>query len=106
MTDWKESLAQAMADGDRERERRRGKLKRFDTYLPLDLLRNVEHCARERGISRAGYIRRALSVQVAKDLGLNWKDVAASSPIPAEWGSRKKADPSLRDDGRGFGDWG
>lgn len=106
MTDWERTLAQKMVDGDRERERRRGKLKRFDTYLPLDLLQNVEHCARERGIGRAGYIRRALAVQVAKDLGLDWKEVAASSPVPMEWGSRKKSDSNLRDDGRGFGEWG
>lgn len=85
-----------------------GFMKRFDMRLAPDMLDLIERAARERGIGRAAYIRRALAVFVAKDLGMNWREVIASSPAPLDWGQNPqgtKKSSNLRDDGSGYGKW-
>lgn len=68
-----------------------------------------------RNISRSGYIRRAVSKQIAQDLGLEVHQVLKLTPKPTPWGVRTapvqgdngfKSYAHAPDNGEGFGDWG
>lgn len=105
MKKWEENLARKMVDHDKKRVANHGNLKRFDMYLPPELLQKLEYCARERGINRAGYIRRALAIQIGKDLDTPWREIIKLCPSPTEWGERKKSWSNERDNGKGYGHW-
>lgn len=67
----------------------------------------VDEAAFRRGISMAGYIRRALGAMIAHDLGLTLHDVVKHSALPNTYeqnrfGNRR---PRTQDDAEGFGDW-
>ena len=66
----------------------------------------LNRAARARDISVQGYMRRALAKQIAKDLGMDWRQILAFCAAPAPWGKAHKA-YSVRgpDDGEGYGDW-
>lgn len=73
----------------------------------------VRQAADRRGMSVSGYIRRATSAYIARDLGLSMEEVVEHTPHPAPRGSvmRETGDKHplargrLKDDGTGFGDW-
>lgn len=68
----------------------------------------VDKAAKSRGINRAGYIRRALAVLAAHDLGLDWRELVATGPAPMVYGRTaysRDFPARLRDNGEGYGDW-
>lgn len=83
------------------------------------LLSLVKMAARQRNISTQGYIRRAISAFVVKDLGVAWEDVVQLSPkntpfnqasseavrVKMQYQKARKDGVLLCDDGEGFGDW-
>jgi hypothetical protein len=79
----------------------------------------VKLAARERGISTQGYIRRAISAFLVRDLGLAWEEIVDLCPrttpfdqaspeaiqVRLDYQQAKKDGVLLCDDGKGYGDW-
>lgn len=99
---------------------------RFHVRLGEEYLHLLRRAARNRGISLAGYIRRAVAVQIAADLGMSPIDVISTSSYPAAYGEKIPPYPYcpwaadaegnqhhvprdqmvlLPDDGKGYGRW-
>lgn len=99
---------------------------RFHVRFGSDYLPLLRRAARGRDISMSGYIRRAVGIQIAKDLGMSPLEVIGTSSYPAAYGKkyppypycpwRADADGNehyvpndervlLPDDGAGYGDW-
>lgn len=73
-----------------------------DGFRPL-----LDEACRRRGISMAGYARRAVAAFVAHDLGLPLSEVAADMARPTGYrveGGHGRGDKT-HDDARGMGPW-
>lgn len=66
----------------------------------------LNSAARSRNISIQAYMRRALAKQIAKDLGVDWRNVLAFCAAASPWDKGHKT-YTVRgsDDGTGYGDW-
>lgn len=84
-------------------ERRDGVNATFDVELRVYLT----EAARRRGLSMAGYARRAICAFIAHDLGIPIEDLlkycAKPTPFRAEGGHGRHA--KTNDDGEGYGSW-
>lgn len=71
----------------------------FQTYF--------DEAAHRRGMSLAGYARRALAAMVAHDLDIPIEEVAKYMPRPTEYraGGGVGRQDRTEDDGTGFGPW-
>lgn len=88
----------------RMHERRDGVLATFDIEFKVLL----DEAAKRRGISMAGYTRRALAAFVSHDLDLPLEDVTkymSKATNYREWGAHGRPLVRLDDDGKGFGRW-
>lgn len=67
----------------------------------------LDEAAHRRGISMAGYCRRAIAAFVAHDLGITPKASAQYMPIPTEYRSKGGVGNSVksRDNLSGYGKW-
>lgn len=122
---WKENVLAAIDETERRRSRPgRGSTARgtqFHIRLSRELLELLHAAAKSRGISITGYVRRSLTLQLARDLGAPWPEIAALGPYPPRYG-KNLADRDKRvstdskaagnagwtpipDDGTGFGEW-
>lgn len=87
------------------------------THHMHDLLRQA---AKERGMSKASYVRRALAAFVAHDTGEDFRKILQECPPVAPWDQRNRAGLSVmrarrgqpvddwykpHDDGEGYGTW-
>lgn len=67
--------------------------------------------AKRRGISIAGYVRRALAAFIATDLEMSLEDVLKEASFPSPYGvangqwMRDDIAPGDHDTGEGYGDW-
>lgn len=85
-------------------ERKDGVLATFDIECKVLL----DEAARRRGISMAGYARRALAAFIAYDLGLPLEEVTqymSRATEYREWGAHGRPLVRINDDGSGFGRW-
>lgn len=110
MPDWRERVMAAVAESQAKRSgviqrgRRTGQLilqfdREFNTALNL--------AAEARGITLAGYARRALARQIANDLDMDWTLLLSMCPAPLPYGSTSRPGTKHRtvDNGEGYGDW-
>lgn len=65
----------------------------------------LRRAAQERGISMSGYVRRALAVFIARDLGMSYEELCALNRKPLAFGDVGRRGLAQQDDGEGFGDW-
>lgn len=111
---WKRRIAQYVRD-DQAKKAARARITEPDggwtEYLRARVspafLHLVHECAKQRGMTYAAYIRRCVAIQMAKDTGIDVRDILALTPYPAVYGARSarpKAEPKV-DDGTGFGQW-
>lgn len=84
-------------------ERRDGVLCTFDMGAKVLL----SEAARRRGISMAGYARRALAAMIAYDLDIPIGQVTQYMSVPVEYKATLSNGRPVRlnDDGRGYGPW-
>lgn len=83
-------------------ERKDGVLATFDTEMKVLLT----EAARRRGISMAGYSRRAIAAFISYDLGIPFEDITKFCALPTEFrvvGTGRSV--KLNDDGQGYGKW-
>jgi hypothetical protein len=87
----------------RHTERRNGMTLYFDD--PFRVL--LDAAAERRGMSLAGYCRRAVAAMIAYDFGLNPAEVMVHTSRPVEYRADAGAGRAKRtnDDGTGFGPW-
>jgi hypothetical protein len=88
----------------RHHERRDGVTAVFDIECKVLL----DAAAHKRGITMAGYARRALAAFIAHDLGMSITEVTQYMSQPSgyrEIGAHGRPLVRLNDDGEGYGDW-
>jgi hypothetical protein len=87
----------------RHTERRNGMTLYFDD--PFRVL--LDAAAERRGMSLAGYCRRAVAAMIAYDLALTSAEVMTHTSRPTEYRAEAGAGRAKRtnDDGKGFGPW-
>jgi len=120
---WKQRMVDKVGKSEarRTRQRRRDKEYQFHVQATRPLLQAVRAAAKLRGISASGYIRRAVTKQTAKDLGVSWESLLKETPYPAAYGKKMAPPEKVRysvegstdisdrlaspDDGTGYGDW-
>lgn len=105
--DWRERALGRVRS--RQRSSSRSTNRKHGIYIfmddPLKVL--VDEAAFRRGISISGYVRRAMSAMIAKDLGLPFTEVCKYAALPNSYkqdrfGNRR---PYSQDDGKEFGQW-
>lgn len=112
MKDWQERV---LAD-HREARRRRGfsggvfrrDLHPLQFACSRDYIAYIAQAALKRGVNRSTYVRRALAVAAAADLGIDVKEILWESPKPRgpqEHIERPTVDGGARDLGHGIEDW-
>lgn len=87
----------------RKTERDGGVLAVYDLeFRPL-----IDEACYRRGISMAGYARRALAAMIAYDLDLPLEEVTKHMPYPTEYRAFGGTGRHMKtaDDGQGYGDW-
>lgn len=90
---------------------RKTKVVTLGSNVPWQFKALVAMAAKRRGISIAGYLRRAVAAFVAVDLEMAYEDVLKELPFPAPTGKTGAtwSDPDLapedHDTGEGYGDW-
>lgn len=87
----------------RHTERRDGVRAVWD--LPFRAL--IDEAARRRGVSMAGYCRRAIAAFVEHDLGLDTGEAAQHMPVPTTYGIHygHGASVKTRDNLKDYGHW-
>lgn len=125
--DWRENLLGKVDKAQRERQAgRRGHTTHL-LHVRWEIVQLIRQAAELRGISVAGYCRRAIAGQLSRDLDMDAHQILLYMPVPAVFGSTQPhsgpgtaerkayvekmkdvAPPgtSIPDDGEGFGDWG
>jgi hypothetical protein len=109
---WEERV-KARAAKKSEEIIRRKKKRAGMLYIDVDpeFVLLVTHAARERGMPRAAYIRRAVAAFIAHDLDVPVEEVLEFCPAVAPHGQPLTKDSGLRDggrsrdDGTGYGSW-
>ena len=87
----------------RHTERTSGTLATYDDGLrPF-----FDEACRRRGLSRQGYLRRALCAFIAYDLGLPFAAVSKFTSVPTRYSASAGGGRFVRmdDDGTGYGPW-
>lgn len=86
-----------------------GRGARVQYMVSVDYLKAVDAAARVRGISRMGYMRRAVAAFVAADLGVEFESVVAGGAMPQPHESTGEVVVGIgrgaNDDGAGYGTW-
>lgn len=106
--DWRTTILSRVEDKARERRRYNGSIR--DARLAFNVghgfVRALNEAAALRGISRVGYLRRAVAAFLAADLGVPFEEITGACPVPAPF-TRERAWQTGRgdDDGAGFGTW-
>lgn len=106
--DWRQNTLAAVASSQEGAKVVRTGRRRAQALLQFDVefSRMLTEAARSRGISVAGYGRRALARQIAKDLGIDWAEALVYCPEPTPFGARQaRRRERTTDTGEGFGDW-
>lgn len=104
---WKEDalarIALRQKRTKRNAERKSGVLAVYDP--PFQVF--FDEAASRRGMSLAGYARRALAAMIAYDLGIPIDTITKYMPRPTEYraGGGVGRQDKTEDDGRGFGPW-
>lgn len=73
--------------------------------FPADLYERVQDAAQARGISMAGYARRAAVALAVHDLGLDWDEIMADEKPVQPYGVVKPGDRANEGAGQGYGSW-
>jgi hypothetical protein len=84
-------------------ERASGVLAVFD----LEMRPLLDEACYRRGISMAGYARRAIAAMIAHDLGLPLSEVTKHMPYPTEYRAFGGTGRNIKteDSGKGYGPW-
>lgn len=106
--DWRATVMGRVEGKARERRNRNGMIRdaRLSLHVGHGFARALNEAAALRGISRVGYLRRAVAAFLAADLGVPFEELTAQCPVPAAF-TRERAwvTGAGDDDGRGFGTW-
>jgi hypothetical protein len=106
--DWRETILDKVEVKARERRNRNGKIRdaKLVMNVGMGFARALNEAAERRGISRVGYLRRAVAAFLAADLGVPFESIARECPAPTPF-TRERAwvTGTGDDDGRGFGTW-
>jgi hypothetical protein len=79
-------------------------LQRTHLHMDLAFIRLIDRAAKKRDVNRSTYMRRAIAIQLAHDLGLNVYKVLWHSPAPGRHG-RVQTDRGQRDRGDDIENW-
>lgn len=75
----------------------------------IEFIKAIDAAARARGISRVGYIRRAVGALAAADLGVDFAELMGGTPMPLPHESTGDVVVGISrgapDDGAGYGNW-
>jgi hypothetical protein len=106
--DWRETVMGRVEAKARVRAGRNGHIRGARLYLNVGLGFNeaLGRAAKARGISRVGYLRRAVGAFLAADLGEDFAELMAQCPAPTPF-TRERAWVTYGgdDDGSGYGTW-
>lgn len=109
---WQEEVLAGVRESQRTKNKsgRRNANIQVDYDPPMQIM--LKRAAEARGIGIGSYAKRALAKQIAKDLGVDWREVLIHCAQAREYGSKppgaRKSEFGVRrtfDDGEGFGDW-
>lgn len=105
---WREQMAEEMLTKENKDISYREHIARPRIQLGMALNSALNRAAHKRGMSRVGYIRRAVAAFAANDLGEDFKEILLDSPSidPYRGGTAGgKRVKGSHDDGEGYGDW-
>jgi len=100
--DWREKLMDQVDAREVETASRR---RSIGLNFPTDLYELVQNAARERGISMAGFARRAAVAFAVHDLDLDWDEVMADEKPVQPYGVAEPGARANEGAGRGYGSW-
>lgn len=113
--DWAERLKERVdrTQAEKQRKARRTRAANILLEFQIPFLIALREAAETRGMSSAGYARRAVAAFVARDLDVPFSDLTKNFPAPHLRGEVLKRDPgefrkaagATSDDGEGYGDW-
>lgn len=106
--DWRETILQRVDAKARKARHSNGRIRdaRIQINVGLGFTKALNEAARRRGISRVGYLRRAVGAFLAADLDLDYADIMSTCPVPAPWTPQRAwVTAAGDDDGVGFGTW-
>lgn len=106
---WRDKVAEGLESSPPKDRTWRAGIVRPRVELGETLNKAINRAAEKRGMSRIGYIRRAVAAMIAYDLGEEFTDILVDSPrIRTYYPSGKNFEQHLKhygDDGQGFGAW-
>lgn len=108
LPNWRENAIETTEKSRKKSFRRDHRSVRQYIYVDAPFRVALTEAAKLRNISIAGYLRRSVAKQIAKDLGIDWKDILVFTGRPMKFGTstlEKGESPHMRDDGEGYGDW-
>lgn len=108
LPDWRENALETATESRKKNFRKAHRMVRQYIYVDAPFRQALIEAAKSRNISIAGYLRRSVAKQIAKDLGIDWKDILVFTGKPMRFGTstfEKGESPHVRDDGEGYGDW-
>lgn len=113
--DWEDRLKQRVNETQAAKQKKARRTRPANILLEFKLpfLTALRAAADSRGMSSAGYARRAVAAFVAKDLDLPFEQLTRNFSAPhmrgevlkRAPGEFRKAAGETEDDGKGFGDW-
>lgn len=113
--DWEERLRERVERTQREKQRKSRRTRPANILLEFGIpfLTALRAAADSRGMSSAGYARRAVAAFVAHDLGVPFESLTQHFSAPHRRGEVlkrnpgefRKAEGQTTDDGQGYGSW-
>lgn len=113
--DWEERLRERVerTQAEKQKKARRTRPANILLEFAIPFLTALREAADSRGMSSAGYARRAVAAFVARDLGVPFESLTQHFSAPHRRGEVLKRDPGefrkaegqTTDDGKGFGSW-
>lgn len=112
---WKTRMLERLNDIEASTDATTGWGGRLVTRITPQFMAMLHRAASARGLTIGGYVRRAVSKQLATDLGVPISQVLRISPYPGPYGGGRLPAEFYRkgrngrvavpDDGTGYGDW-
>lgn len=116
MTDWQERVMSGIAENQHPTTTRssyggacfesefKGSLSPTRVHLDLAFVGLIDRAARTRDVNRSSYMRRAIAMMIAHDLGMDIRDVLWHSPAIGRHG-KHQTNRGKRDRGEGIESW-
>lgn len=106
--DWRETILAKVDAKARVHRNQHGRIRDAKLTLNVGLMfaKSLGQAAQARGISRVGYLRRAVAAFIAADLEIPFTQVVSDCPLPSPYTPERSWSTARGDDdGRGYGTW-